>query len=123
MASRHTLQERTKAITNVVKYFYISNHRDYSVSHVILAATLLSKSGVCILDDKTKRIISKKTPVKMTANFLQVKVSSTEMIGIHRKNLSIMLRPTKVQGLIQDLVYARKAVSRTPDPRIIDEMN
>ena len=24
---------------------------------------------------------------------------------------------------IQDLVYARKAISRTSDPRIIDEMN
>ena len=58
----------------------------------------------------------------MTANFLQVKVSSNGMIGIHRKNSSIMLRPTEVQGLIQDLVYARKAVSRTSDPRIIDEI-
>ena len=57
----------------------------------------------------------------MTANFLQVKVSSNGMIGIHRKNSSTMLRPTEVQGLIQDLVYARKAVSRTSDPRIIDE--
>ena len=44
------------------------------------------------------------------------------MIGIHRKNSSIMLRPTEVQGLIQDLVYARKAVSRTSDRRIIDEV-
>ena len=59
----------------------------------------------------------------MTANFLQVKVSSNGMIGIHRKNSSTMLRPTEVQGLIQDLVYARKAVSITSDPRIIDEMN
>ena len=58
----------------------------------------------------------------MTANFLQVKVSSNGMIGIHRKNSSIMLRPTEVQGLIQDLVCARKAVSRTSDPRIIDEI-
>ena len=58
----------------------------------------------------------------MTANFLQVKVSSNGMIGIHRKNSSIMLRPTEVQGLIQDLVYARKAVSRTSDPKIIDEI-
>ena len=58
----------------------------------------------------------------MTANFLQVKVSSNGMIGIHRKNSSIMLRPTEVQGLIQDLVYATKAVSRTSDPRIIDEI-
>ena len=45
------------------------------------------------------------------------------MIGIPRKNSSIMLRPTEVQGFIQDLVYARKAVSRTSDPRILDEMN
>ena len=45
------------------------------------------------------------------------------MIGIHRKNASIILRPTKVQSLIQDLVYARKAVSRTSDQRIKDEMN
>ena len=45
------------------------------------------------------------------------------MIGIHRKNSSIMLRPLEVQSLIQDLVYARKAVSRTTDPRIIDEIN
>ena len=45
------------------------------------------------------------------------------MIGIHRKNSLIMLRPTEVQGLIQDLVYARKAVSRTSGPRIIDKMN
>ena len=59
----------------------------------------------------------------MTANFLQIKVSSNGMIGIHRKNSSIILRPIEVQGLIQDLVYARKAVSRTLDPRIIDEMN
>ena len=59
----------------------------------------------------------------MTANFLQVKVSSNGMIGIHRKNSSIMLRPIEVQSLIQDLVYARKAVSRMSDPRIIDEMN
>ena len=58
----------------------------------------------------------------MTANFLQVKVSSNGMIGIHRKNSSIMLRPTEVQGLIQDLVYARIAVSRTSDRRIIDEV-
>ena len=34
-----------------------------------------------------------------------------------------MLRPTEIQGLIQDLVYARKAVSRTSGPRIIDKMN
>ena len=34
-----------------------------------------------------------------------------------------MLRPTEVQGFIQDLVYPRKAVSRTSDPRILDEMN
>ena len=45
------------------------------------------------------------------------------MIAIHRKNASIMLRPTEVQSLIQDLVYARKAASRISDPRIIDEMN
>ena len=45
------------------------------------------------------------------------------MIGIHRKNASIMLRPTEVQSLIQDLVYSRKAFSRTSDPRIIDKMN
>ena len=45
------------------------------------------------------------------------------MIGIHRKNASIMLGPTEVQSLIQDLVYARKAISRTSNPRIIDEMN
>ena len=30
------------------------------------------------------------------------------MIGICRKNASIMLQPTEVQSLIQDLVYARK---------------
>ena len=30
---------------------------------------------------------------------------------------------TKLQSLIQDLVYARKAISITSDPRIIDEMN
>ena len=47
------------------------------------------------------------------------------MNGIQRKNESIMLRPTEVQSLIQDLVYARKAVLRTSDSRImiIDEMN
>ena len=49
----------------------------------------------------------------MTANFLQAKVSSNGMIGIHRKNSWIMLRPTEIHGLIQDLVYARKAISRT----------
>ena len=59
----------------------------------------------------------------MTANFFQVKVSSNGMIGIHSKNPLIVLRPTEVQGLIQDLVYARKAISRMSDPRIIDEMN
>ena len=59
----------------------------------------------------------------MTANFLHVKVSSNEMVGIHRKNSSILLRPTKIQGLNEDLVYASKAVSRTPEARIIDEMN
>ena len=61
--------------------------------------------------------------MKMAANFLQVKICSNGMIGIHVKNASIMLRPTEVQSLIQDLVYARKAISRTSDPRIIDEMN
>ena len=45
------------------------------------------------------------------------------MIGIHRKNASIMILPTEVQSLIQDLVYARKAISRTSDARVIDEMN
>lgn len=34
-----------------------------------------------------------------------------------------MLRPTEVQCLIQDLLYARKAVAKTSDPRIVDEMN
>ena len=38
-------------------------------------------------------------------------------------NASIMLRPTEVQSLIQDLVYARKAISRMSDPRIVNEMN
>ena len=47
----------------------------------------------------------------MTANFLHVKVLSNEMVGIHRKNSSILLRPTKIQDLIQ--VYASKAISRT----------
>ena len=45
------------------------------------------------------------------------------MIELHMKSSSILLRPTEVQGLIQDLVYARKAVSRTSHPRVIDEMN
>ena len=45
------------------------------------------------------------------------------MIGIHRKNASIMIQPTEVQSLIQDLVYSREAISRTSDPRISDEMN
>ena len=58
----------------------------------------------------------------MTANFLQ-KNSSNRMIGIHRRNSLIMLRPLEVQGLIQDLVYARKTISRTSDPRVIDEIN
>ena len=61
--------------------------------------------------------------MKMTAYFLQVQIYSNGMIGIHRKNASIMLRPTEVQSLIQDLVYARKAISRMSDPRIIDEIN
>ena len=30
------------------------------------------------------------------------------MIELHMKSSSILLRPTEVQGLIQDLVYARK---------------
>ena len=55
----------------------------------------------------------------MAAYFLQVKICLNGMIGIHRKNASIMLRPTEVQSL----VYARKAISRTSDPRIVDEMN
>ena len=59
----------------------------------------------------------------MTANFQQVKICSNGMIGIHRKNVSIILRPTEVQSLILDLMYARKAVSRTSDQRIKDEMN
>ena len=59
----------------------------------------------------------------MAANFLQVKICSNGMIGIHRKNSTIMLRPTEVQCLIQDLLYARKAVAKTSDPRIVDEMN
>ena len=59
----------------------------------------------------------------MAAYFLQVKIGANGMIGIHRKNASIMLRPTEVQSLIQDLVYVRKAISRTSDPRIVDEMN
>ena len=45
------------------------------------------------------------------------------MIGIFRKNVSVMLRSTEVQCLIQDLAYARKAISRTSDPRTTDEMN
>ena len=45
------------------------------------------------------------------------------MIAFHRKNPFIMLQPTEVQSLIKNLVYARKAISRTSDPRIIDEMN
>ena len=61
--------------------------------------------------------------MKMAANFPQVKICSNGMIGIHRKNASIMILPTEVQSLIQDLVYARKAISRTSDPRVIDEMN
>ena len=61
--------------------------------------------------------------MKVAAYFLQVKICANGMIGIHRKNASIMLRPTEVQSLIQDLVYARKAISRTSDPRIVDEMN
>ena len=59
----------------------------------------------------------------MTANFLHVKVSSNEMVGIHSKNSSILLRPTKIQGLNEDLVYSSKALSRTPEVKIIDEMN
>ena len=58
----------------------------------------------------------------MTANFLQVKVSSKGMVNIHRRKSSILLRPTEIQGLIQDLVYARKAISKTSKPSIIDEM-
>ena len=65
------------------------------------------KSDVYTPVDRTKRIISRKTPVKIIANFLQVKVSWNELTGIHRKKPSIMLIPTDVQGLIQDLVYAR----------------
>ena len=45
------------------------------------------------------------------------------MIAFHRKNPFIMLQPTEVQSLIKNLVYARKAISRTSDPRIIDERN
>ena len=58
----------------------------------------------------------------MTANFLQLKVSSNGMVNIHRRKSSIFLRPTEIQGLIQDLFYARKAVSKTSEPSIIDEM-
>ena len=48
--------------------------------------------------------------MKMTDHFLQVKVLSNGMIGTHRKNSLNMLRRTEVQGLIQDLVYARKSL-------------
>ena len=58
----------------------------------------------------------------MTANFLQVKVSSNGMLNIHRRKSSILLRPAEIQGLIQDLVYARKAISKTSEPSIIDGM-
>ena len=34
-----------------------------------------------------------------------------------------MIRPSEIQGLIQDLVYARKAATKISDPRIVDEMN
>ena len=61
--------------------------------------------------------------MKMAANFLQVKICSNGMIAIPRKNTSIMLQPTDAQSLIQDLMYARKAISRLSGPRIIDEIN
>ena len=43
----------------------------------------------------------------MTDNFLQGKICSNWMTGSHSKNASIMLRPTEVQSLIQDLTYVR----------------
>ena len=59
----------------------------------------------------------------MDPNFITIKVHGNGMIGIHRKNSAIMLRATEVQGVIQDLIYARKAATKAVDPRIIDEMN
>ena len=61
--------------------------------------------------------------MKMAANLIQVKICSNGMIAFHRKNPFIMLQPTEVQSLIKNLVYATKAISRTSDPRIIDERN
>ena len=61
--------------------------------------------------------------MKMAAIFLQVKICSNGLIGIHSKNASKMLRATEVQSLIQDLVYATKTISRASDAKIIDEMN
>ena len=60
---------------------------------------------------------------KLKRKWQQSKISSNRVIGIHWKNASIMLRPTEVQSLIQDLVYARKPIVRTLELRIIDEMN
>ena len=60
---------------------------------------------------------------KLKRKWQQSKISSNRVIGIHWKNASIMLRPTEVQSLIQDLVYARKPIARTLELRIIDEMN
>ena len=48
--------------------------------------------------------MSNKTPVKMTANFFQVKVSLNLIFDIHAESSSIMLRLIEDQGLIQDLV-------------------
>ena len=60
---------------------------------------------------------------KLKRKWQQSKISSNRVIFIHWKNASIMLRPTEVQSLIQDLVYARKPIARTLELRIIDEMN
>ena len=46
--------------------------------------------------------------MKMAAIFLQVKICSNGMIGIHSKNASKMLRATEVQSLIQDLCMLQK---------------
>lgn len=39
------------------------------------------------------------------------------------KNLLIVLRATEIQGVIQDLIYASKVSTKTPDPRIEHEIN
>ena len=45
------------------------------------------------------------------------------MTEIHKRNSTIMIKPSQIQGLMQDLSFTRKSIARHIDSRIVDEMN